>query len=138
MRIVSQDFEFSHINAQFDILVFFVSCGLFHGADSSVGWMFYNQSAVVLGNFVGGALVIGTMEHAMNHWVSPLPWEQGHAEGTLAGHDVESSRKANENRPAAELQQMKDLIRVRSKSFSHAPPTIRGPPITRVDSPPTV
>ncbi|KIM29025.1 hypothetical protein M408DRAFT_329061 [Serendipita vermifera MAFF 305830] len=98
--------------------MFFVSNGLFHGADSSVGWMFYNQSAAILGNAVGGALVMATSEHAMNHWATVLPWEKGHAAGTMAAHDVESSRKANEFRPTSEKQQMKELIHVRSRSRS--------------------
>ncbi|KAG8757603.1 hypothetical protein FRC14_001894 [Serendipita sp. 396] len=94
--------------------MYFVSNGLFHGADITVGWMFYNQSAAVLGNAIGGAIVIGTVEHAMNHWVSPLPWESGHPVGTLAAHDVESSRKANEFRPVEEKERMKELTRTRS------------------------
>jgi formate transporter len=98
--------------------MFFVSNGLFHGADITVGWMLYNQSAAILGNFIGGALLIGTSEHAMNHWVTVVPWERGHAAGTLAAHDVESSRKANEYRPQSEKQQMKDLIRSRTRSRS--------------------
>lgn len=102
--------------------VYFVTNGLFHGADTSVGWMFYNQSAAVLGNAIGGAIIIGTFEHAMNHWESPLPWEKGHATGTLAAHDVESSRKANEYRPPAELQQMKDLTITRTRTVSQTVP----------------
>ncbi|KAG8794775.1 hypothetical protein FRC17_008231 [Serendipita sp. 399] len=97
--------------------MYFVSNGLFHGADITVGWMFYNQSAAVLGNAIGGALVIGTVEHAMNHWVSPLPWESGHPVGTLAAHDVESSRKANEYRPIEEKERMKELTRTRSMNM---------------------
>ena len=77
--------------------MYFVSVGLLYGADSSIGWMFFNQSAVVLGNFVGGAIVMAGSEHAMNHWQTVLPWERGHDEGTLAAHDVESTRKARED-----------------------------------------
>jgi malonyl CoA-acyl carrier protein transacylase len=84
--------------------------------------MFYNQSAAILGNIIGGALVIGTFEHAMNHWESPLPWEKGHAIGTLAAHDVESSRKANEYRPQVEIEQMRQLARTRSRSVSQSVP----------------
>jgi hypothetical protein len=98
--------------------MFFVSNGLFHGSDTTFGWMLFNQSAAVLGNLIGGALVIGTSEHAMNHWATVVPWEQGHATGTLAAHDIESSRKANEHRPEQEKQQMKDLIRSRTRSLS--------------------
>jgi hypothetical protein len=103
--------------------VYFVSNGLFHGADTTVGWMFFNQSAAALGNAIGGAIAIGTFEHAMNHWVSPLPFEKGHAVGTLAAHDVESSRKANEYRPESEKQQMRDLVRSRSRTI----PTTNSP-----------
>jgi len=98
--------------------MYFVTNGLLHGADSNVGWLFYNQSAAVLGNFIGGALVMATSEHAMNHWMTAIPWEKGHAVGTLAAHDVESSRKANEYRSESEKQQMKNLIRSRTRSRS--------------------
>jgi formate/nitrite transporter len=77
----------------------FVSVGLMYGADSSIGWMFFNQSAVVLGNAIGGALFMALSEHVMNHWESPVPFLKGHLEGTLAAHDVESSRKAKEGMP---------------------------------------
>lgn len=102
-------------------IVYFVSNGLFHGADITVGWMFYNQSAALLGNAIGGAIAIGTAEHAMNHWASPLPWERGHAVGTLAAHDVESQRKAKENRPDSEKDQMRQLTRTRTRSMSRTP-----------------
>jgi formate/nitrite transporter len=77
--------------------MFFVNIGLMYGADSSIGWMFFNQSAVALGNFVGGAIVMAGTTHAMNHWHSPLPWEKGHEYGTVMAHDVESTRKAKED-----------------------------------------
>jgi len=98
--------------------VFFVSNGLLLGANTTVGWMFFNQSAVVLGNAIGGAIFMGTSEHLMNHWQSRLPWEMGHAPGTLAAGDVESTRKAREDRTIDEKQQMKDLVRVRSRTLS--------------------
>ena len=98
--------------------MFFVSNGLLLGADTTIGWMFFNQSAAVLGNAIGGAIFMGTSEHLMNHWQSPLPWELGHAPGTLAAGDVESTRKAKEDRPIEEKQQMKDLVRVRSRGVS--------------------
>jgi len=75
---------------------FFVNIGLMYGADTTAGLMWFNQSAAGLGNLVGGALVLGLTEHLMNHWKSPLPWHAGHPRGTLAGHDVESTRKARE------------------------------------------
>jgi len=78
--------------------------------------MFFNQSAAVLGNAIGGAIFMGTSEYLMNHWESRLPWEMGHAPGTLAAGDVESTRKAKEDRPIEEKQQMKDLVRVRSRT----------------------
>jgi len=75
---------------------FFVNIGLMYGADTTIARMFYNQSAVVPGNLIGGAIVVGLSEHLMNHWKSPLPWHAGHPRGSLAGHDVESTRKARE------------------------------------------
>jgi hypothetical protein len=98
--------------------VFFVTNGLLLGANTTIGWMFFNQSAAVLGNVIGGAIFMGTSEHLMNHWQSRLPWEMGHAPGTLAAGDVESTRKAKEDRPIGEKQQMKDLVRVRSRNVS--------------------
>ena len=98
--------------------MFFVTNGLLLGADTTIGWMFFNQSATVLGNAIGGAIFMGTSEHLMNHWQSPLPWELGHAPGTLAAGDVESTRKAKEDRTIEEKQQMKDLVRVRSPNVS--------------------
>lgn len=79
--------------------MFFVSIGLMYGADSSIGWLFFNQSAVVVGNAIGGALVMALSEHVMNHWESQIPFLKGHLEGTLAAHDVESTRKAKEGMP---------------------------------------
>ena len=98
--------------------MFFISNGLLYGAPTTVGWLFFNQSAVLLGNFIGGALIMGTSEHAMNHWRSPIPFEEGHAVGTLTAGDVESTRKAKEDRPSQEKQLMKDLVRQRSISTS--------------------
>jgi hypothetical protein len=82
--------------------------------------MFFNQSAALLGNFVGGAIVMGTSEHVMNHWNSPIPFEHGHAAGTLTAGDVESTRKAKEDRPPEEKQLMRDRVRARSRSRSMA------------------
>jgi hypothetical protein len=114
--------------------VFFVSNGLLLGADTTIGWMFFNQSAAVLGNAIGGAIFMGTSEHMMNHWQSPLPWEMGHAPGTLTGGDVESTRKAREDRPIEEKQQMKDLVRVRSRSYSLSQPRRNVPPVARAET----
>lgn len=98
--------------------MFFISNGLLYGSPITVGWMFFNQSAALLGNFIGGAIVMGTSEHAMNHWKSLIPFERGHAAGTLAAADVESTRKAKENRSAQETQFMKDLVsRPRSRTL---------------------
>ncbi|KZV83158.1 Formate/nitrite transporter [Exidia glandulosa HHB12029] len=76
--------------------MYFINIGLMYGAETSVGRMWFNQSAVVLGNFVGGAIVMGATEHLMNHWKTVLPWERGHGVGTLAAHDIESTRNARD------------------------------------------
>jgi hypothetical protein len=102
--------------------MFFISNGLLYGSPITVGWMFFNQSAAVLGNIIGGALVMGTSEHAMNHWTSPIPFERGHAAGTLAAGDVESTRKAKEDRSMHEKRFMQDLVlRPRSRTMSALP-----------------
>jgi formate/nitrite transporter len=99
--------------------MFFISNGLLYGSPITVGWMFYNQSAAVLGNLIGGAIVMGTSEHVMNHWLSPIPFERGHAAGTLTAGDVESTRKAREDRTFQEKQDMKDLVlRPRARTMS--------------------
>ena len=95
--------------------MFFISNGLLYGAPTTVGWMFFNQSAALLGNFIGGALIMGSSEHAMNHWISLIPFEEGHAAGTLAAGDVESTRKAKEDRSLEEKQLMRDLVRRSSR-----------------------
>ncbi|EJD45791.1 hypothetical protein AURDEDRAFT_184689 [Auricularia subglabra TFB-10046 SS5] len=76
--------------------MYFITIGMMYGADVSVGRLWFNQSAVVLGNFVGGAIVMAATEHLMNHWQTVLPWERGHGVGTLAAHDVESTREARQ------------------------------------------
>ena len=105
--------------------MFFITNGLLYGAPTTVGSMFFNQSAALLGNFIGGALIMGTSEHAMNHWISPIHFEEGHAAGTLVAGDVESTRKAKENRSLEEKEVMKDLRVQRPPSiggnrFQHA------------------
>lgn len=65
-----------------------------YGASSTVGRLWYNQSAAACGNTVGGAIFIGLMVHAMNHWRSPIFTDHTAACGELLGHDVESTRRA--------------------------------------------
>ena len=80
--------------------VFFLSIGLMYGAPVSIGRLWFNQSAAALGNLVGGAIVIAASEHIMNHWISVLPERLGGGylleDGTLAAHDVESTRRAQD------------------------------------------
>lgn len=64
-----------------------------YGAHSTIGRLWYNQSAAALGNIVGGAIFIGLAAHGMNHWNSPIFISD---DGTLLGHDVESTRRAKE------------------------------------------
>jgi len=80
--------------------MFFVSVGLMYGAPTTIGRLWFNQSAAALGNAVGGSIVIATTMHLMNHWQSILPARYGGGltkeEGTLAAHDVESTRRAQD------------------------------------------
>jgi hypothetical protein len=78
------------------MIVFFNSLGLMYGAQSTIGRLWYNQSAAALGNIVGGAVFIALVAHGMNHWDSPIFVSDG---GTLLGHDVESTRRAKEVDP---------------------------------------
>jgi len=46
---------------------------------------------------------MGTSEHVMNHWKSPIPFGHGHAACTLTAGEVESTCKAKVDRPPKEL-----------------------------------
>ncbi|CAE6470902.1 unnamed protein product [Rhizoctonia solani] len=56
--------------------MFFLSTGLLYGAPSTIGKLWFNQSAAICGNFIGGAVVVGLSMHLMNSWKSPLPWPE--------------------------------------------------------------
>lgn len=57
--------------------MFFLSTALLYGAPSTIGRLWFNQSAAICGNFVGGAVVVGLTMHLMNNWKSPIPWNGG-------------------------------------------------------------
>lgn len=42
-----------------------------YGANTTVGWMMYNQAAVCLGNAVGEGLVMGVGGYTLAHWFVP-------------------------------------------------------------------
>ncbi|QRV86068.1 formate/nitrite transporter family protein [Ceratobasidium sp. AG-Ba] len=77
--------------------MFFTSLALMYGAPSTIRRQWFNQSAAIPGNLIGGAIVIGLAEHLMNHWHSPF-FNNKHGAGTLAAHDVESTRRARDVR----------------------------------------
>ncbi|KAG9126583.1 hypothetical protein FRC07_002891 [Ceratobasidium sp. 392] len=77
--------------------MFFTSLGLMYGAPSTIRRQWFNQSAAIPGNLIGGAIVIGLAEHLMNHWHSPI-FRSHEGAGTLAAHDVESTRRARDVR----------------------------------------
>jgi hypothetical protein len=77
------------------ISVFFTSLGLMYGAPTTIRRQWFNQSAAIPGNLIGGAIVIGLAEHLMNHWHSPI-FRTHQGTGTLAAHDVESTRRARD------------------------------------------
>ncbi|CAE6432734.1 hypothetical protein ACGC1H_006765 [Rhizoctonia solani] len=56
--------------------MFFITTGLLYGAPSTIGKLWFNQSAAVCGNFIGGAVVVGLSMHLMNSWKSPVPWPE--------------------------------------------------------------
>jgi hypothetical protein len=76
------------------VTVFFGSLGLMYGAPSTIGRLWFNQSAAALGNILGGVIFTGLAAHVMNHWKSPF-FSSDH-EGTLLGHDLESTKRARE------------------------------------------
>lgn len=92
-----RQFENFQVINSFLILVFFTSLGLMYGAPSTIRRQWFNQSAAIPGNFIGGAIVIGLAEHLMNHWQSPF-FHSPEGAGTLAAHDVESTRRARDVR----------------------------------------
>lgn len=100
----------------------FCSTGLLNGAPSSIGRLWYNQSAAVCGNIVGGVIFIGLAAHLMNHWKSPIfPPTR---EGTLLGHDVESTRYAGHVREMQSISNQQaglkgDAGQVQEESDSH-------------------
>ncbi|TDL21186.1 hypothetical protein BD410DRAFT_815365 [Rickenella mellea] len=106
-------FEFSIAN------MFFIPTGLMYGAPTTIGRLWVNQSAALLGNMVGGMLVIAGSEHAMNHWRSVLPAVLNNGfmkeEGTLAAHDVESTRRAKDFRGHQESEFHKEAMRKRMR-----------------------
>ncbi|KDN39875.1 hypothetical protein RSAG8_08526, partial [Rhizoctonia solani AG-8 WAC10335] len=56
--------------------MFFLTTGLLYGAPSTIGKLWFNQSAAICGNFIGGAVVVGLSMHLMNSWKSPVPWPE--------------------------------------------------------------
>jgi hypothetical protein len=75
--------------------VIFLGVGLMYGAPSTIGRLWYCQSAAVCGNLVGGALFIGMVAHLANHWRSPI--FTTNELGTGLAHDVESTRHHGEH-----------------------------------------
>jgi hypothetical protein len=95
------------------VSVFFTSLGLMYGAPSTISRQWFNQSAVIPGNLIGGAIVIGLSEHLMNHWQSPI-FRTHQGTGTLAAHDVESTRRArdvHDVHPADLVARVRAIIR---------------------------
>ncbi|KAG9087814.1 hypothetical protein FRC06_002350, partial [Ceratobasidium sp. 370] len=79
-------------------------------------------SATAPGNLVGGAIVIGLAEHLMNHWHSPF-FEMHHGAGTLAAHDVESTRRARDVKdvhPADLVARVRAIIHAESHRAEEA------------------
>ncbi|CAE6387386.1 unnamed protein product [Rhizoctonia solani] len=62
--------------------MFFLSVGLLYGAPSTIARLWFNQSAALCGNIIGGAVVIGLNLHLMNSWISPIPWDRKPKEGS--------------------------------------------------------
>ncbi len=76
--------------------MFFLPLGLMYGSPSTVRRLWFNQSAAVPGNLVGGVVAIGLTAHLMNHWKSPLFPAHDGRKGTYLAHDVESTRRARD------------------------------------------
>ncbi|KAG8748681.1 hypothetical protein FRC10_000072 [Ceratobasidium sp. 414] len=111
-------------------VVMFVLCGyehcvanrLMYGAPSTIRRQWFNQSAVIPGNMVGGAIVVGLAEHLMNHWHSPF-FHADDGAGTLASHDVESTRRARDVRdvhPADLVARVRAILHAENHRTEHA------------------
>ncbi|CAE7150690.1 unnamed protein product [Rhizoctonia solani] len=101
--------------------MFFTSLGLMYGAPSTIRRQWFNQSAAVPGNLIGGAIVIGLAEHLMNHWRSPI-FRTKEGAGTLAAHDVESTRRARDVRevhPADLVARVRAIIHAEHHAHHH-------------------
>jgi hypothetical protein len=130
------------------VKVIFTSLGLMYGAPSTVSRLWYNQSAAVCGNIIGGAIFIGLFAHLMSHWKSPLFAFSG--AGTFLAHDLESTRRAkdakcfesemsgvkasNSNDQVAGDQRETKRSGIISNQLSQKPPTTGGA-IDSADSP---
>lgn len=115
------------------VTVFFVSLGLMYGAPSTIGRLWYNQSAAVLGNILGGVIFTGLAAHLMNHWKSPLfSSDDG---GTLLAHDLESTRRAREGKDL-EAQLLGSGISARHYQRRADSGEIRNSSLNAVDSAP--
>ncbi|KAG8689753.1 hypothetical protein FRC11_000800 [Ceratobasidium sp. 423] len=109
--------------------MFFTSLGLMYGAPSTIRRQWFNQSAAIPGNLIGGAIVIGLAEHLMNHWRSPI-FRTKEGTGTLAAHDVESTRRArdvHEVHPADLVARVQAILHAEHHALRHA----AGPSETR-------
>ncbi|CAE6500549.1 unnamed protein product [Rhizoctonia solani] len=102
--------------------MFFTSLGLMYGAPSTIRRQWFNQSAAIPGNLIGGAIVIGLAEHLMNHWRSPI-FRTKEGTGTLAAHDVESTRRARDVRevhPADLVARVRAILHAEHHAQRHA------------------
>ncbi|KAJ1309820.1 hypothetical protein OPQ81_006585 [Rhizoctonia solani] len=102
--------------------MFFTSLGLMYGAPSTIRRQWFNQSAAIPGNLIGGAIVIGLAEHLMNHWRSPI-FRTKEGAGTLAAHDVESTRRARDVRevhPADLVARVRAILHAEHHAQRHA------------------
>ncbi|CUA74959.1 putative transporter YrhG [Bacillus subtilis subsp, subtilis str. 168] [Rhizoctonia solani] len=101
--------------------MFFTSLGLMYGAPSTIRRQWFNQSAAIPGNLIGGAIVIGLAEHLMNHWRSPI-FGTTEGAGTLAAHDVESTRRARDVRevhPADLVARVRAILHAEHHAHHH-------------------
>ncbi|KAH7340826.1 Formate/nitrite transporter-domain-containing protein [Rhizoctonia solani] len=101
--------------------MFFTSLGLMYGAPSTIRRQWFNQSAAIPGNLIGGAIVIGLAEHLMNHWRSPI-FRTKEGAGTLAAHDVESTRRARDVRevhPADLVARVRAILHAEHHAHRH-------------------
>ncbi|KXS12901.1 hypothetical protein M427DRAFT_59201 [Gonapodya prolifera JEL478] len=92
----------------------FVPLSIYYGANVTWAGFWYNQSAVVLGNIIGGGLLIGGSEYFMYHWNDAAEPEKHSGKWGRSGRHP----------PASTLAPHESLAAINAMTFGSATPTV--------------